>query len=107
MIMWQHSGVKPSSNLWMIPRWFPERRKVTKTDFVESLQGKQEREIVNRKAMANHGYCTRCFWQHFDGYCYMLMKFTKPYSYCPDYKSRKRTNESLEKWIKDNNVERV
>ncbi len=43
-----------------------------------------------------YGYCKNCFWCKW-GYCFMQNKETRKESYCPDFYSRRSSNEKNEK----------
>ena len=45
-----------------------------------------------------YGYCKNCFWCKW-GYCFMQNKETRKESYCPDFYSRRSSNEKLEQVI--------
>lgn len=45
-----------------------------------------------------YGYCKNCFWCKW-GYCFMLKKETRKDSYCPDFCSRRTSNEKLKQVI--------
>lgn len=45
-----------------------------------------------------YGYCKNCFWCKW-GYCFMLKKETRKDSYCPDFYSRRTSNEKLKQVI--------
>lgn len=72
--------------------------------------------------MANHGYCSKCWWWKIQsstivpfnipdiGVCYMHsfgseLCVTNQDSYCPDYYNRKKGNreqkQTIEEWIKE------
>ena len=44
------------------------------------------------------GHCKNCFWCKW-GYCFMQNKETRKESYCPDFYSRRSSNEKLEQVI--------
>lgn len=45
-----------------------------------------------------YGHCKNCFWYKW-GYCFMQNKETRKESYCPDFYSRRSSNEKLEQVI--------
>lgn len=45
-----------------------------------------------------YGHCKNCFWYKW-GYCFMYNKETRKESYCPDFYSRRSSNEKLEQVI--------